>query len=400
MCVGDSREVAFDGGTDRESDGGVSRESRLVGPADAVDRIRVLHVDDDPALLDVTEQYLRREDDRLVVETATAPAEGLDLLAEADFDVAVSDYQMPEMNGLEFLERVREDSGIPFIIFTGRGREEVAVEALNLGADRYLQKGGDPESQYGLLADAIVQEAAHRRAREELRESEQRYRTLVEALPDIVFITDYESKMLWANDALERKTNLTIEDFQMAQEDNPFIHPDDADRVAAHIGEFVESDRRYSDPVDNRFVDADGNTHWYSSIVVKITYQGEPALQFITREVTERKQREQRLERVQRRYETLLATFPDGLVALFDDDFQYIDAGGELLDAGTIEDAHVTDVDAAVLNAVAPEDCRAVFEGERRTWTCTDGGDRFELRLQPVSSDGDVAAGMVVAVPV
>jgi len=137
----------------------------------------------------------------------------------------------------------------------------VAVEALNLGADRYLQKGGDPESQYGLLVDAIAAEAAHRRAREGLRESEQRYRTLVEALPDAVFITDYDSRMLWANDALERRTGLTVEDFQMDQEDNPFIHPADADRIAAHIAGFVDSDRTYSDPVDNRFVDADGTVH-------------------------------------------------------------------------------------------------------------------------------------------
>jgi PAS domain S-box-containing protein len=367
------------------------------------DRIRVLHVDDEPALLAVTEQYLQREDDRIAVETATSPSAGLDLLADGNFDAVVSDYQMPRMDGLEFLERIREDSQIPVVIFTGQGREEVAVDALNLGADRYLQKGGDPASQYGLLADAIVQEVAHRRARTELRESEQRYRTLVEALPDVVFITDYESRMLWANDALERKTGLTVEDFQMSQEDNPFIHPEDADRVAARIGEFVESDRTYSDPIDNRFVDADGDVHWYSSLIAKVTYDGDPALQVLAREVTERKERERYHERIERRYETLLASFPDGLVALFDDDLRYVEAGGELLDAAdvdpaTIEGERVADVDAAVLSAVDPDDCRAVFDGDSHTRTCEFDGDALELHFRPVTDDG-VTAGLVVAVP-
>lgn len=61
---------------------------------------------------------------------------------------------MPEIDGLEFLEIIREEKGmdIPFIMFTGKGREDVAMDALNLGADRYIQKGGNPKSQYGLLA--------------------------------------------------------------------------------------------------------------------------------------------------------------------------------------------------------------------------------------------------------
>ena len=69
-------------------------------------------------------------------------------MAGVDYEVIVSDYQMPGMNGIEFLKRLRSQLGhIPFILFTGRGREEVAIEALNCGADFYLQKGGDPFRQ-------------------------------------------------------------------------------------------------------------------------------------------------------------------------------------------------------------------------------------------------------------
>jgi PAS domain S-box-containing protein len=391
-----------DGASGEQSTGEQSAGRNRVRPIFERDDgdIDVLHVDDDPALLDVTEQYLRREDDRLAVETATSPADGLDLLAERAFDVVVSDYQMPDIDGLEFLERLRErGDDVPFIIFTGRGREEVAVEALNLGADRYLQKGGDPQSQYGLLADAIVAEATHQRARETLRESEERYRRLVEAFPDIVFITDYDSKMLWANAALERQTGLTIEDFQMDQQDNPFIHPDDADRVAAHIGEFVESDATYSEPIDNRFVDADGDVHWYSSIITKTTYDGEPALQFITRNISDRKEREQRRRRTERRYRTLVEHVP-GLVALFDDDLRYDAVGGDLLEAvdlttADVEGAHVAAV-GSVLGGVDPDDCRAVFDGEHRERTYDAAGRTVTARYRPVTDTDGVTAGMVL----
>lgn len=365
--------------------------------------IHVLHVDDEPALLDVTEQYLQREDDRITVETATAAQAGLDHLDARSFDVVVSDYQMPGMDGLEFLQRVRDDGRpIPFIVFTGKSREAVAVEALNLGADRYLQKGGDPESQYGLLADAIVQEAVHRRAQATLRESEQRYRTLVEALPDIVFITDYDSRMLWANGALERQTGLTVEDFQMHQEENPFIHPDDAARVAERIGAFVESDRTYSEPIDNRFIDADGDVHWYSSIVGKVTYEGQPALQFIVRNISERKRRERRLQRVERRYRTLVEAFPEGIVALFDDDLTFLDVGGDAIaeiaaGPADVEGLSVERVDVGPFASVSVDDCRAVLDGNSHVDT-HEGEVGWDLYFQPVIDD-DPTAGFVVALP-
>ncbi len=69
---------------------------------------------------------------------------------------AVSDDQMPAMDGIEFLKAVRGwGDKTPFIIFTGKGREDVVIEALNTGADFYLQKGGEPKSQFPELAHKI-----------------------------------------------------------------------------------------------------------------------------------------------------------------------------------------------------------------------------------------------------
>lgn len=72
------------------------------------------------------------------------------------YDVVVSDYVLPGKNGLDFLKELRDrGNNIPFILFTGKGREEVSVKALNLGADRFFNKFGQPETVYGELAYGI-----------------------------------------------------------------------------------------------------------------------------------------------------------------------------------------------------------------------------------------------------
>ncbi|MHB9288621.1 response regulator [Halobacteriales archaeon Cl-PHB] len=370
------------------------------GQDGSFDRIDVLHVDDHADLLDLSQEFLSREDERISVTTETRARNGLDRIEAEDVDAVVSDYQMPGMNGIEFLEEVRRrHPDLPFIIFTGKSREEVAVEALNLGADRYLQKGGDPASQYGLLADAIVQSAAYSNARQQLHESEERYRSLVESLPDVVFITDYDSRMLWANSALERNTGLTVEDFQVPQEENPFIHPEDAERIARKLDEFVESDRKYSEPIDNRFLDADGDLHWYSSIVAKVTYEGEPALQFLTREVTERHRREEQLRENLRRYRTLAEAIPDAMVTLFDEDLRYTALESDVLEGLPVSD---DDLLESPIDAVAEEApfgteraaYEAVFEGQEQVVHFERDGTRFERRLVPVRDGDGVTTGL------
>ncbi len=141
-------------------------------------------MDDEPSVLKQAEIFLEKEDERLNIETAISAESGLELLKQDEFDAIVSDYQMPEMDGLEFLETVRKDknSDVPFIIFTGRGREDVAMDALNLGADRYLQKRGEPKSQYGVLAQAIVQEVKRKKVESEKEKKEAELLSLVEAI--------------------------------------------------------------------------------------------------------------------------------------------------------------------------------------------------------------------------
>lgn len=97
--------------------------------------IRVPIVDDELSLLDLAEEYLAHDDD-LLFDTAESVHEALAKISTSVDDVIVSDYQMPGMNGIAMLEHLRRGGDpVPFVLFTGRGREEVVIDALNKGAD-------------------------------------------------------------------------------------------------------------------------------------------------------------------------------------------------------------------------------------------------------------------------
>lgn len=117
--------------------------------------ITVLFVDDEPPLLDVSRLYLEKTGE-IKVDTCYSAEQALEVLRGRVYDVIISDYEMPGMDGISFLKTVRK-LGIdtPFIIFTGRGREHVVIEALNSGADFYIQKGGDPRSQFAELIHSV-----------------------------------------------------------------------------------------------------------------------------------------------------------------------------------------------------------------------------------------------------
>lgn len=155
--------------------------------------IRVLLVDDETSILELSKTFLEREEKRLKVETTTSAVDALKLLENKDFDVLVSDYQMPVMDGLAFLEVLRDQgNNIPFIMFTGKGREEVAIKALNLGADRYIQKGGDNLSQYSLLIQAIINEVSKRRAEVALKRSKTEREQILNSLVEHVVYQDLD----------------------------------------------------------------------------------------------------------------------------------------------------------------------------------------------------------------
>ena len=161
----------------------------------------VLYTDDESALLEIGKVFLERSGP-FTVETALSPRDAFETLQNRPVDCIVSDYLMPEMNGIAFLKALRGGGNrIPFILFTGRGREEVVIEALNNGAAFYLQKGGDPAAQFAELSHKIRLAIEHSRTAKALEESEERLRSFMDSATDAFSIWDADLKLVDLNRA-------------------------------------------------------------------------------------------------------------------------------------------------------------------------------------------------------
>jgi len=178
--------------------------------------MNVLYVDDEQGLLEVGRIFLEQSG-RFTVVTALSAEDGLALLKEKSIDCIVSDYQMPEMDGISFLKRIRsERNPVPFILFTGRGREEVVIEALNEGADFYIQKGGDPRVQFTELAHKVMRAVDRRRAEEALNRTRALLDAAFEQSPvPLVMATVPDMTLRYVNNAAADFLGINAADYRM-----------------------------------------------------------------------------------------------------------------------------------------------------------------------------------------
>ncbi|WP_219968303.1 PAS domain-containing protein [Methanospirillum stamsii] len=176
------------------------------------DTIQLLYVDDEPTLLEIGKVFLERFEN-FQVFTEESALSALDILNSQSFDAIISDYQMPKMDGIEFLKVVRKTGNkIPFILFTGKGREEVVIEALNEGADFYLQKGGLPKSQFAELAHKVRQAVKQRRLESSIRDHEQLEADIMNFLPDATLAINSDGIVIAWNRAMEQLTGVQAGD--------------------------------------------------------------------------------------------------------------------------------------------------------------------------------------------
>jgi PAS domain S-box-containing protein len=251
--------------------------------------ISILYVDDDYNLLELSKAFLENGGD-FEVTTAISAKEGLKLLREGKYDSIISDYQMPEMDGIHFLKEVRRKfSDVPFILFTGKGREEVVIEALNHGADFYLQKGGNPKAQFVELAHK-VKLAVHRRQMEwALQRKTEELDNFFSLSLDLLCIADLEGRFIRVNQAWEGVLGISVEELERSLFLD-FVHPED--RIATNNAILeLEAGKKVINFI-NRFRTKEGNYRW---IEWRAAPFKERLIYAAASDITERKQSEDQI---------------------------------------------------------------------------------------------------------
>ncbi|HEX2096469.1 MAG TPA: ATP-binding protein [Solirubrobacterales bacterium] len=182
--------------------------------------LRLLVVDDDELDRRTVRRALRQAGVAAVFEEAGSAAEAVERLRPGSHDCVLLDYYLPGTDPAELLHRLREAAGdVPVVVFTGRGDELIAVDSMKAGAVDYLPKAAlTPERLVSSLryAQTMARAAAARRRAEDerqeaeraLREREQEFRTLANAIPQLAWISDLEGRRYWFNERWYEYTGL------------------------------------------------------------------------------------------------------------------------------------------------------------------------------------------------
>ena len=176
--------------------------------------ISILLVDDEVQFLEVTRMFLEKGRG-IRVTTANSGEQALELLGNHKFDAIISDYAMPGMNGIEFMKRVKAmGDDTPFIIFTGKGRQDVVIDALNFGADLYLEKSSDPRTQFSDMMQKVRNIVAIRADIQVAREKMKIFSSVMERFPGMVFRIRLNGKetVLFASAGAELLTGYPADD--------------------------------------------------------------------------------------------------------------------------------------------------------------------------------------------
>ena len=307
----------------------------LSGADEYREPIHILHVDDELDFAEMASSFLEREDDRFTVEIAPSAADGLDRLADATFDCIVSDHDMPGQNGIEFLQTVREEHpNLPFILFTGKGSETVASEAISAGVTDYLQKESVTD-QYTLLANRIVNAVAATRMNAEVMRARKQLGRIIETVPECIVQLNDKGEFVFANEratevlGIDRSklTNRTYNDPEWDLRDPKGEPIPDEELPYQQVWESGEPVRGYrltiSCPDDSdKILRVDGVPMDYDEGNIERAV-------FALSDITDNWERQKRLQRTKARLEALFERSPD-MLNVHDADGTIIDVNPRL----------------------------------------------------------------------
>ncbi|MCU0860045.1 MAG: response regulator [Thermoplasmata archaeon] len=249
--------------------------------------VKVLLVDDERGVLDTLKLFLERGG-MMEVDCASSAQEAMRTLGSERYDVVVSDYMMPGMDGIELLKTLRNTGNtIPFVLLTGRGREDVAMQALNEGADFYIQKSGEIVLMTGELKNMILQSVHRDQAEKAERQARQRFELFTRGSSDMIYRMQLKPSvaMEYMSPSVELFVGYTADEFYK----DPglifkCIHPDDM----KPLEEAIVHPETYDGPVAFRWIHKDGSIVWAEDVWVPVRNENGDivAVDGISRDIT------------------------------------------------------------------------------------------------------------------
>ena len=260
---------------------------------------------------------LRRGDYEVISERVQSADAMRAALARGGWDLVISDFKMPQFDGMAALHLLRESSlDIPFILITGTVGEEVAVGVMKAGADDYLRKNN--LKRLVPTIERALREAEQRRQRRRaealLRGSEAKYRVLVENMPQRVFLKDCELRFVSCNENFARDLGIKADEIA-GKSDYDFYPKELADKYRADDHHVMETGRvEEFDEINS----SNGKTAVVRAVKtpVRDDHGRCTGILGIFWDITERHQSEQALRQSEEKYRALVETTNTGFLTL------------------------------------------------------------------------------------
>jgi len=275
--------------------------------------MRILLVEDNPGDIRLLREYLKEAGaDRYQITHADRLAEGLERLAEVNVDAILLDLSLPDSHGMDTLVRMREAAkAVPIVVLTGIEDEALGMQLIQAGAQDYLIKG---QVTGPLLTRSLRYAVERKRAEAALRDSEERFRHLVEGARDVILTLSNEGVITSLNPAFKRITQWACDEW-IGQPIAPLFHHEDrplAIDLFRYIAEHGEALTRVL-----RIRSRDRGYVVGEFVGVPHVQNGQTSgLLVIGRDITERKRVEDTLERLRHLYGLLLTSAPDGIYGI------------------------------------------------------------------------------------
>ncbi|GEM_PF-1653019 len=201
--------------------------------------MKVLLADGEGNVRDLFADQIDKTDYDFEVNDVKTGEKFLEELDKDVYDVMISDQKIDDMGGLELLEMVRDEGfDIPFIILIEEGEDEAAMEALKLGAEKYVKKIGSPQDRFEYIAQAIIQLSDHSHRKDEGRLQRAYFEQLFEKSPEGIVLLDNEDSILEANERFEEMFGYMKEEMK-GEPINDLIVPEENISEASSLSEDV-----------------------------------------------------------------------------------------------------------------------------------------------------------------